>query len=189
MKKFLQSGVLVLLLLLSLFAVHVSAAVELKGYELVAENEHLYLFFNTETAEVAVYDQRTEQFWFTNPQDRAKFETVARGAAKDALGAQLRITYYEPGDIMRTMDSYNDSVSYGQFEAQPTERGIRVEYVFGKEWDDKHYLPLIVEQELYETEIFSKLDSGPQRTISNLYALVELGEPAEENRRTLPTNM
>ncbi|MDI9419104.1 MAG: DUF5696 domain-containing protein [Bacillota bacterium] len=179
MKKFLQSGVLVLLLLLSLFAVHVSAAVELKGYELVAENEHLYLFFNTETAEVAVYDQRTEQFWFTNPQDRAKFETVARGAAKDALGAQLRITYYEPGDIMRTMDSYNDSVSYGQFEAQPTERGIRVEYVFGKEWDDKHYLPLIVEQELYETEIFSKLDSGPQRTISNLYALVELGEPAE----------
>lgn len=180
MKMLKQSGVLILLLVLSLFAaVDASAAVEIKGYEFVTENEYLSLFFNPETAEVAVYDQRTEQFWFTNPQNRAKFETIARGAAKDALAAQLRITYYEPGDVMRTMDSYNDSVSYGQFEVQPIDGGIRVEFVFGKEWEDKYYLPLIVEKELFETEFFSKLDSSAQRTISGLYALVGVGEPGE----------
>lgn len=175
-----QSGVLLLVLVLSLTAaVGIAAADDLAGYEFVAANEYLSLYFNSETAEVAVHDLRTDLIWYSNPPNRASFEKTARGAAKDALGAQLRITYYEPGDVMRTMDSYNDSVAYGQFEAEPIANGIRVEYVFGKEWDDKYYLPLIVEQNLYETEFFAKLDAAQGRTISNLYALVELREPEE----------
>jgi len=179
MRTLKQSGVLILLLMLAALAAANASAVELAGYELVAENEYLFMYFNPDTAEVAVYDQRTEEVWFTNPQNRAKFETLARGAAKEALAAQLRITYYEPGDVIRTMDSYNDSVAYGQFEMQPVDGGIRVEFTFGKEWEDKYYLPLIVEKELFETEFFSKLDSSQQRTISNLYALVDLAEPGE----------
>lgn len=153
-----QSGVLLLVLVLSLTAaVGIAAADDLAGYEFVAANEYLSLYFNSETAEVAVHDLRTDLIWYSNPPNRASFEKTARGAAKDALGAQLRITYYEPGDVMRTMDSYNDSVAYGQFEAEPIANGIRVEYVFGKEWDDKYYLPLIVEQNLYETEFLPNL--------------------------------
>ncbi|MGB3985436.1 MAG: hypothetical protein WBL69_06000, partial [Limnochordia bacterium] len=142
MRTLKQSGVLILLLMLAALAAANASAVELAWYELVAENEYLFMYFNPDTAEVAVYDQRTEEVWFTNPQNRAKFETLARGAAKEALAAQLRITYYEPGDVMRTMDSYNDSVAYGQFEMQPVDGGIRVEFTFGKEWEDKYYLPL-----------------------------------------------
>jgi len=186
MKTLKQSWVLILLFALSMFAaVSAGAAPELNGYDLVAENEYLVMYYNEATAEVAVYDQRTEQFWFTNPQNRAKFETLTRGAAKDALAAQVRITYYEPGDVMRTMDSYNDSVAYGQFEMLPIDGGIRVEFKFGKEWEDKHFLPLIVEKELYETEFFSKLSTNDQRTISGLYALVEVAEPGEGEAATI----
>lgn len=150
------------------------------GYDLVAENQLLTLYFNYATAEIAVYDQRTDLFWYSNPVNRDSVETIARGAAKDALAAQLKITYYEPGDVQRTMDSYNDSVVYEQFEVQQIDNGIEVEYVFGKEWDDDYYLPLIVEQSIWEDVLINLLDAGQERTISGFYSLVELVEPPED---------
>ena len=180
---------LIILLSLLTFAVfggyHTVVAVELEGYMIAAENQYLTLFFNEDTTEIAVYDHRTDQFWHSNPVNRHSVEKIARGAAKDALGAQLRIVYYAPGDVQRTMDNYNDSIVFGQFEVELVNNGIRVEYVLGKEWDDQYYLPLIVEQNLFENEFFSRLDLGQQRTISGLYALVELAEADEGVKPTV----
>ena len=128
---------IVLLLVLTFTALssyHLVEAVELEGYMIAAENQYLTLFFNEDTTEIAVYDHRTEQFWHSNPVNRRTVDTIARGSAKDALGAQLRIVYYAPGDVQRSMDNYNDSIVFGQFEVDLLDDGIRVEYVLGKEW-------------------------------------------------------
>lgn len=179
---------IVLLLVLTftvLSSYHLVEAVELEGYMIAAENQYLTLFFNEDTTEIAVYDHRTEQFWHSNPVNRRTVETIARGSAKDALGAQLRIVYYAPGDVQRSMDNYNDSIVFGQFEVDLLDDGIRVEYVLGKEWEDQYYLPLIVEQTLFENEFFDQLDRTQQRTISGLYALVELAEADEGVKPTV----
>lgn len=177
--------VIALTVIISALSWNPALAVELPDYQVVAENHNLTLLFNETTTEVAVYDQRTDQFWFSNPSERNTVEKIARGAAKDALGAQLRINYFSPTDIQRTMDNYNDSIAYGQFEITHLDNGIRVDYLLGKEWDDQYYLPLIVEKNLYENEFIVNLSTRDQRTIGNLFALIEIIEAPEGVTATL----
>ena len=44
-----------------------SLAAELDGFTLMAENEFFQLFVHEETAEVRLFDKRTEVVWSTNP--------------------------------------------------------------------------------------------------------------------------
>ena len=64
--------------------------------------------------------------WFSNPPGRDKQETLARGASKARLSSQLVLTYYYANQ-QQQMDSFNDSVAYGQYEITPLENGLRGE--------------------------------------------------------------
>lgn len=177
--------VMVIALFLVMFSFDTALAVSLRGYDVVAENENLILFFNEKTTEVAVYDQRTEEFWYSNPPDRASVEKIARGAAKEALSAQFRITYYTPADVQRSMDNYNDSIVYEQYDVEPIENGVRVNFTLGQEWADQYYLPLVIEQSIFEERFYAELSSAQKRTIDGLYAFVEVVEPPEGTAPTL----
>lgn len=177
--------VLALTVIISIFYWNPVMALELPEYQVVAENDNLILYFNETTLEVAVYQKSTEQVWFSNPYERDTVEKIARGAAKNALGAQLRINYFTPQDVQRSMDSYNDSLAYGQYEIVSIENGIRVEYLLGKEWDDQYYVPLIVDKSIFEEDYLANLSASDRRTIQNLYALVEIVEAPEGVTPTL----
>ncbi len=152
-----------------------------RGFDLVAENDYLILYVNTETAEIAVTDKRSEQTWYSNPPDRDSSEKIARGDAKLALGAQFRLTYFEPGDTMRTVNSYLSSVAYNQFEVTPIEGGVRVDYLVGKKWNERDFLPIFLEKDVFENDIMGKItDRRTQRTLEGSYILLILEESTGE---------
>lgn len=138
-----------------------SARAELSDFELVAENEQLQLYINDSTTEIAVLVKETGHVWYSNPADRQTMETMARGAAKERLNAQLFIGYYV-GNQYITIDSYTGSVVHEQSEIIPIENGVRVEYLIGKEWDDKSYLPLVIGKEEFDN-LLSYLESDEDR--------------------------
>lgn len=146
-----------------------------RDYELVADNGYLELFLNPETAEFAVHHRNTDTLWFSSPPDRLKVEKVARGAARDALRSQLSISYFSPEGRQRYMDSYNQSIVYGQFEIDRIPDGVRVSYILGKMWDDMDYLPVIADRVWFEENVLSRVEDERDRSlVLKCYELVEI---------------
>ena len=158
------------------------SATGMPGFELRAENQHLSLFFHPETTEIAVYDRLTGETWYSNPKDRDQLEILARGSAKDAIGAQLRISYFTPGDVRRTMNNYSDSIVYGQFQIEELPNGVRVDYVLGKQWEDDDYFPVVLDVETYENTILPSLNRRELSLLRENYvqvSLVHVGEAGD----------
>ena len=109
-----------------------SADEKLSGYELAEENDYLHLWLNRDSAEVAVLDKKSGYIWFSNPPARAEEERIAKGALKEATGSQISLTCYTPRDQRLSLESYNDSVRYGQFEITAIKGGVRVDYTVGQ---------------------------------------------------------
>lgn len=158
LRKHLFRAVLVLLILAAALG---STQAELADFDLVAENGELQLYIKKSTTEIAVLVKATGHIWYSNPADRQTMETIARGAAKDRLNAQLLIGYYY-GNQYITMDTYTGSVVFDQAKVIPIENGVRVEYLIGKEWDDKAYLPVVISKEAFD-ELLSYLNSDEER--------------------------
>lgn len=152
------------------------AQTHLDGFELVSENEFLELYYLPKNAEIAVRHKEDDSLWFSNPPDREEMETKARGSTKARLGSQLVLTYYVANQQMQ-MDSFNDSISHDQFSSTPLENGLRVDYEFGKMWNDRDYLPTIISEEQFNNEILDKISNARDRKfIRDLYALFSLEE-------------
>lgn len=152
------------------------------GMRLVAENDYLALYIKDSTAEIAVIDKAGDTIWFSNPPNRSRMETIARGRAKNALGAQLSLVYYTPQDLRKEVDSYNDSVAYGQYEIVPIENGVRVEFSFGEKWQDEDYLPIMISKERFESLILANITRKSDRELLlDNYSLISL-RPSQRQR-------
>ena len=145
------------------------------GFETVAENEHLILYFNESTVELAVLDKASGHLWYTNPPERARKETVARGTNKDRLNAQIVITY-NSANQQNLMDSFNDSVKYGQYQVVPIENGVRIDYELGQAWRLQDYVPKVISVERFN-ELLNLIPNEKDRTfLRGLYAEFSLEE-------------
>lgn len=146
------------------------------GFQKGAENEFLELYFKPDTAEIALLHKETGALWFSNPPGRDQQETLARGAAKARLSSQLVITYYAANQ-QQQMDSFNDSVAHGQYTIIPLEQGLRVEYKFGKTWQDRDYLPTIISEERFNELILANIAKEKDRAfLRDMYGLFSLEE-------------
>lgn len=162
----------------------------LPGFTKVAESDFLVLYVNYENTEIAVRDRDSGTVWYSNPPDRSRVERVARGANKDKLNALFTLGYYTPGDRLIQINSYNDSVVYGQFSFELVPQGIKVNYLLGKEWEDDAYIPVMVEASLFEAEILSLIDKkADQNFILDCYQLVVLEPVLEDYERVTIFNV
>jgi hypothetical protein len=126
------------------------ADASLSKMRLAASNEWLELYIDDATAAVAVKELKTGHVWHTNPPNWDKEETVAKGDAKQALGAQIQLTYYQPGDVEIKVDSYKDSVLFEQHEVEEIPGGIRVTYLFGREYGQRAMVPNFISRSRVE---------------------------------------
>ena len=118
---------------------------------LVAENESLKLYTNTETAVVAVYDKRNGETVYSNPVD-ADADAVANKTNMNYLKSQFILQYYNKDVKSGTFDSYSMAVERGQLEAQGLENGIRYIYTVGDfETSKTGNLPIYIMQEKLDT--------------------------------------
>lgn len=151
-----------------------AAEAGLSGFNVAAENEHLVLYLNESSVEFAVLEKGSGEVWYSNPFDRERKETLARGSAKAMLNAQILITYFEANRQLQ-MDSYNDSVAHGQYEIVPIDGGFRVDYQIGRVWKDSDFMPLVISEERFNERILANVErERDRRFLRDQYVLVEL---------------
>lgn len=103
---------------------------DVKGMELVYENDNLKLYTDTATANIAVYDKRNGNTTYSNPINPDE-DSVANTANKNYLKSQFMLTYYNADVKSGTYDSYSKCVAQGNFRAESIEKGIRYIYTIG----------------------------------------------------------
>lgn len=104
------------------------------GFKLVAENEKLKLYTDTDTTYIAVYDKRNGSITYSNPLN-ADEDTVAKSANKNYLKAQLIVSYYNESVASASMDNYSKSIMFHNFTCEGIENGVRYVYSIGERKD------------------------------------------------------
>jgi len=161
-----------------------SAADAPANMTLMMENEYLQFYMDHSTAEFGVKNLETGDWWFSNPIDLEKRESIAKSTALQRLKAQLAIEY-SFNAFVRSLDSYNDSIMYGQYRITAANGQVRVDYTIGKEYNDEVVIPLLIDQERFETKLLGKLSSDrDQNTLLDAYDLIYLVEVPEDERET-----
>ncbi len=104
---------------------------DVPGFKLVAENEYLKLYTDTDTCNVAVYDKRNGSVSYTNPLN-ADEDTVAKKTNKNFLKSQFILSFYNSTANSANMDSYSKCVADGNYRWEGINGGIRYIYMVGE---------------------------------------------------------
>lgn len=96
---------------------------EIEGKKLAQENAYLALYYQEETAAIAVFDKRSGAWWHSNPSGPKGLSAAA--------SSQLNISTISSQGIVQQYTSYTDSLSKGQVEYTCGPDGLMVRYVFG----------------------------------------------------------
>ena len=133
------------------------------GMVLVAENDTLKLYTNTETTEIAVYEKESGNITYSNPVERDS-DAIAAGVNAAELNATLTLTYYNAARNSATMNNYDMSIEKGQFTAESIENGIRYTYTLADLDSATGIVPLQITEERLQTLVLDKLDKKDART-------------------------
>lgn len=151
-----------------------------QDYTLYAENAYLQLYLHEENTDLVVYHKEAEKFWFSNPVYRPEVDMGAR----DEVKAQISIDYFTLADRRRDMNNFSDSIEAGQFAISEIEKGVRIDYVLGREWRDRDYLPVVVAREKFENLILDSIeDEGDRQFFRENYFLMTLEPRAEDEEK------
>ena len=101
-----------------------------KGMDLVAENEFLKLYTDTATGYIAVYDKRDGSITYSNPENLEN-DQIANSSNMNYLRSAFILTYYNSDVKAGTYDSYTYSVARGQFSVESIKNGVRYIYRIG----------------------------------------------------------
>lgn len=110
------------------------------GMVLAAENDNFKLYTNTDTTEVALYDKRSKETYYTNPVDR-------EGKSGQDLDSQFSLTYYDSSRKTARMDSYSMGVARNQVVCESITDGIRYTYTLGDLESETGIVPTIISEE------------------------------------------
>lgn len=160
------------------------------GMVLGAENEYLKLYTNVKTAEIAVYDKRTGEITYSNPQ-KADEDSVASGVNKSMLKSQIIIDYFNASRVGGSYNSYDYSTTLGQFELEAIHNGFRYTYTIGDLSSATGIAPMFITEERLES-FLSNLDEKSAKYIAKRYSqsgkvdgFLELNEAAKTGASTL----
>ncbi|MBQ0042058.1 MAG: hypothetical protein KBS85_01880 [Lachnospiraceae bacterium] len=104
---------------------------DVEGYALVAENDTLKLYAQTETGNVAVYDKRNGNITYSNPLKTDEDTYANSEANRNYLKSQLIISYINESKTEGTMDSYSFCVARDQMKVESIADGVRFIYQIG----------------------------------------------------------
>ncbi len=146
------------------------ASPDVEGMVLAAENDTLKLYTDLETTEVAVYEKATGIVTYSNPRDREE-DGIASGVNQQLLSSTLNVVYYNSARSRATMNNYDMSIQYGQFEIQALENGIRYVYTLQDPENSTGIIPLQISEERMQSLILDKLEAKDARTVKNYFTL------------------
>lgn len=138
------------------------------GMVLVAQNDNLMLYTNTETTEIAIYDKRTGEITYSNPVDRAN-DPVATGSNASMLDSQLVISYYDSSMTEVVINNYDLSVALGQFSMESIDNGIRYTYLLGNLSSPTGLVPPYISEERLKSLVYSNVSEKEAKKVKNAY--------------------
>lgn len=133
----------------------------------IVENEHLQLFIDEATAEIAVVVKESGEIWYSNPQDR-QTDPFSSGINKELLSSQVRIEFFNMLGQSNTVNSFTDSVMNEQVAYRLIPNGIKVNYQFGTDKKTIDDMPEKISKERLDS-LMEKLDSTGQRALKIAY--------------------
>lgn len=158
---------------------------DVPGMVLAAENGELKLYTDLKTSEIAVYEKKTGHITYSNPVDREE-DTIAAGVNAQLLSSTINLIYYSSTMSRGTMNNYNMSIQYGQFEVEALENGIRYIYTLRDPANSTGIVPLRISEERMQTIILDKLEAADARTVRSYFTLEDgfytLNEAAKKSR-------
>lgn len=146
------------------------ASADVPGMVLAAENGELKLYTDPETTEIAVFEKASGNITYSNPADRDA-DTVASGVNKSLLSSTLDVIYYNSAGNRASMNNYDMSIQYGQFEARGLENGIRYVYTLENPANSTGIVPTQISEERLQTLILDKLGDREARTMKGRFTL------------------
>jgi len=78
------------------------------GYAIQVENQYLALYFNQNSASVAVRVKASGSVWYTNPPDWLD-DPIVGGINREFIQSQIRISYFNDSAQELNMNSFFDS--------------------------------------------------------------------------------
>ncbi len=146
----------------------------IKGYEVVAENEFLELGFNKETFDVAVYNKETKDVFYTIPKD-VEEDAIANGYEKGFIRSHLLVSYFDNARNKLTYLSYTNSVLGETATPYTIENGVRLTYNIGNFDRDITALPQYLTIERAD-ELRSQMDDSGVKLFNKYYYEITEGE-------------
>ncbi|MFW6308762.1 MAG: DUF5696 domain-containing protein, partial [bacterium] len=171
--KYIISTLVLLLVLTFLVSGNIlGAEEELDDYELVTENRYLQFYFREDNHDFIIRDKQSGKLWHSNP----AYKDLKPRTPRDELRPQIHLNYFTQDESRKNMNNYTDSVAYGQYEIKEIEKGIRIDYVLGEEWEPEDYLPVMINKEKFEELILNKVSDSERDLLMDNYYLISLEE-------------
>jgi len=142
------------------------------GMVLVAENDAFKLYTNLTTTETAIFDKRTKEITYSNPQNREE-DSIANGTNKAELNAQLVVRYYNTARNSAVINNYEMSVQHEQFTVEAIENGIRYIYELKEPSTTTGIVPTKITKERLETLVLNNLSSKDAKATKSKFILKE----------------
>lgn len=155
-----------------------AANADVPGMKLVAERQHLQLYYNDETTEIAVRVKSSGKVWYSNPQGRAD-DSKATPYERDIMSSQFTISFRDQLATLDMYANYSRSVEQQQFTEESIPDGIRVTYTLGDTSLGIEALPKFISLERFQEKILSKLDEKTSRYVEGRYY------PSEQNPQVM----
>ena len=102
------------------------------------------LFVNNMTGEVAIREDATGQYLFTNPYDVG----TASNSTKEKLLSQIIVNYIDNG-TSKTFNSFTEAAIRNQITVKNIKNGVRIEYSIGRE-EGRALVPRMISAERFE---------------------------------------
>ncbi|HEX7056902.1 MAG TPA: DUF5696 domain-containing protein [Bacilli bacterium] len=138
------------------------------GMKLTAQTDGLSLYFNEETAEIAVLVRKSGKIWRSNPENRDK-DAIASSFEKERLASQFTLSFRDAIGTLTTFTSFADSVKRKQFKSEKIAGGVRVTYTLGDMSVGIEALPKRISKQRMQEKVLSKLDEATAKYVSNRY--------------------
>ena len=139
-----------------------------EGYEAVATAGGMTLLADRAAGSVAV--EAGGHTWYASPLHPEE-DPVASGPVQDRMRSQFMLYYYDANSELKTMDSYTDSVSKGQYRVEELDGGVEMVFTLGSFERGAGDIPKVLSNQRFR-ELFTEnpaLEEGDKSWVEKRY--------------------
>ena len=154
-----------------------SAEERLSGMLTAAEDDKAVLFYDPQTAQIALLQKADGAVFFSSPWNTA--DSAASDATMARMWSPLTLTYYDSEQNEYTACAFSDAAVYGQITSYRTENGVTAELVLGQDAKTQ-LLPKVLSATRF-TELLDQLEGQARAQVKYYYRRYDLSKLEEGN--------